>query len=147
MKRRKSVIEFDRAIWESDRVMVYGLDDQGTIFEVDGEVTLDPAEAVAMMIHRRIDGPWHIPLDPSAMSVVPERCLYWLSGGDREWALQEHYCQPWSACCPEFCDRWGDQVRAVISGSATLGDVRDGFRSGLNLHVIYDWCISRGFVR
>lgn len=147
MKRRKSVIDFDRSIWESDRVMIYDLDDHGVIFEVDGEVTLDPAEAVAMMMHRRIDGPWHITLEMPAATVVPERSLYWLSGGDREWALLENYSLPWPTCCPDFCERWGEEVTRVVADSATLGDVRDGFRSALGLHTIYDWCIARGFVR
>lgn len=147
MKRRKSVVEFERAIWQSDRVCVYDLDDQGLIYEVDGEATLDPAEAAAMMIHRRIDGPWHIPVGGSAGQVVPERCLYWLSGGDREWSLLEHYSCPWSACCPEFCERWGGEVSRVAAGSATLGDLRDGLRSAVGLHLLYDWAISRGFVR
>jgi hypothetical protein len=147
MKRRKSVIESEKVIWEDDRVRIYTLEDKDVIFEVDGDVTLDVAEAVAMMIHRRVDGPWSLDASTFDRGVSPDRCLYWLSGGDREWSLMEHYCLPWFDCCTDICEKWGDSVRAVVQSASTLGDIRDGLRSTASLPDIYDWCIGRGFAR
>lgn len=147
MKRRKSVVEHERVLWQSDRVGIYEFAGGGYMYEVDGEVTIDPAEAVAMMMHLRVDGPWHLEVGGSRVDSVPERCLYWLSGGDTEWVLLEHYRLPWPACYPDFCERWGAQVAAVAESSRTLGDIREGFRSRLGLVLLYDWCVSAGLVR
>jgi hypothetical protein len=147
MKRRKQADCSETMVHDSPRVKVHSLGDT-LIFEVDEDVTQDVAEAVSMIMHNRIEGSfWSIPTDGLAELVDPERALYWLSGGDREWSLLEHYSQPWPSCSQDFRDKWSETVTRIVMQSKTLADIRAGFRRELTLHRIYDWCISRGLVR
>ena len=126
---------------------VYNVDGEA-IFEVGGDVTPDLAEAVALAMRDRVGGEfWDLRTADLGRTVSPERCLYWLSGGDKEWSPLEHYLHPWFTCCGDFCAKWGRDVADIVDKSATLGEVRDGFRDRLNLHVIYDWCVGRGHIR
>ena len=147
MKRRKQTTCSETTVYDSPRVKVHSLDGS-FIFEIDEEVTQDAAEAVSMIMHNRIEGAfWSIPMNGPAEQIVPERALYWLSGGDKEWSLLEHYSMSWPTCCRDFCDKWSEVVHRIVLQSHTLADIREGFRKELGLHRIYDWCISRGLVR
>jgi hypothetical protein len=37
-------------------------------------------------------------LEISTENITPERSLFWLTGGDKEWRTMEYYNTPWCDC-------------------------------------------------
>ena len=89
---------------------------------------------------------WSIEVEHNT-AIDPEKCLYWLSGGNKEWFLLEHYNKPWVECYLDFQEEFGFMVVEIIKRSKTLGDIRNGFNKYLNLPTLYDFAISKGHVK
>ena len=119
-------------------------------FEIGGEVTFDVAEAVAIMM-RVID--WSSPvwtiglsdIDTSKMS--PERALYWLSGGNTEWKSLDNYDRPWCECYLDFQEEFGGLVYNIITNSSNMMDIRNAYVDKLGLTTLYEFALSKNFVR
>ena len=119
-------------------------------FEIGGEVTFDVAEAVAIMM-RVID--WSSPvwtiglsdIDTSKMS--PERALYWLSGGNTEWRSLDNYDRPWCECYLDFQEEFGSLVYNIITNSSNMKDIRNAYVDKLGLPVLYEFALSKNFVK
>ena len=119
-------------------------------FEIGGEVTFDVAEAVAIMM-RVID--WSSPvwtigisdIDTSKMS--PERALYWLSGGNTEWKSLENYDRLWCECYLDFQEEFGGLVYNIITNSSNMMDIRNAYVDKLGLTTLYEFALSKNFVK
>jgi hypothetical protein len=60
-------------------------------FEIGKELTTDIGEAVSILI-RSCDSSnqiWNIEIEISTENITPERSLFWLTGGDKEWRTME----------------------------------------------------------
>ena len=118
------------------------------LFEIGDETTTDVAEAVAIMMRYDVgNNIWNSHIVINSDSVEPRRSLYWLSGGDNEWMTLENYNKPWQYCDLEFQEEFGFMIISIVKKSKTLGDIRDGFMKYLNLPTLYEFALSREFIR
>ena len=147
MRKRRDNTKDSFIVFKSNNVKIEIEPNQEIFFEIRNEVTSDLAEAIAIMIRMDIDGLWNIQLDQKLLMISPERCLYWLSGGNKEWVTLDHYNRSWSECYMDFEEEFGDTVMNIINNAQKLGDIKKGFIKYLNLPILYDFAISRGFVK
>jgi len=119
-------------------------------FEIGSEITTDIAEAVAIMMRSKNnieDKIWSQKFDINFESIEPKRALYWLSGGDVEWIGGKNYSVNWRQCDLDFQEEFGFMVISILQKSKTLDDIRKGFIKYLNLPVLYEFALSRGFIK
>lgn len=146
-KKHFTKIQNDEASIESSFVRI-NLEINGqSFFEIGNELTTDIAEAVAIMMRKKIDDSiWSKDFSIDYETIEPRRALYWLTGGDNEWISLHNYKQPWSKCDLDFQEEFGFMIISILKKSKTLGDIRDGFIRYLNLPVLYEFALSRNFV-
>ena len=118
-------------------------------FEVGSEITTDIAEAVAIMLRiQNIDESiWSKELPIKIEDVEPRRALYWLSGGDKEWISKQNYNRPWSECDIEFQEEFGFMIMSILKKAKNLNDIRNGFVRYLNLPVLYEFALSKNYIK
>jgi len=152
MKRKKSLLreEISEIVFSSDRLMI---NKSGNInfFEIGEQITTDIAEAVSMMIIKGVDmnDPiWKVEIkDYDFNNIIPERSLFWLTGGYKEWDNMINYNRPWSDCYLDFQEEFGFLVINGVKRHKRLKDIRDYFLRYLNLPVLYDFAVSKNFIR
>lgn len=119
-------------------------------FEVGNEITCDVAEAVAMLM-RKVDWAsdvWDIEVsDSNSDSIVPERTLFWLTGGYSEWRTLDNYNRPWCDCYLDFQEEFGELVYNIATRTKSLREIRDNFVRHLNLPTLYEFALERDFIR
>ena len=145
MKRRREVICNNTLLFGNNIVRI--TKSKELLFEIKNEVTTDLAEAVAIMMRMDIKNIWDIELEKDIISIEPAKCLYWLSGGDKEWLTLDHYNKPWVNYYLQFQEEFGFMVIEIIKNAKAVGDIRDGFIKYLNLPTLYDFAISQEMVR
>lgn len=121
-----------------------------TLFEVGDIITTDLAEGIALMLINNDlvnENYWRTKVTENIEEIEPRRALYWLSGGDREWLTMENYQKNWSECEWDFQERFGYTIIEIIEKSSTYEDIKNGFLKKLNLSTLYDFALSRNFVR
>lgn len=117
-------------------------------FEVSNEITTDLAEAVAIMMKSNIDdNMWEKEIDCDINEICPSKCLYWLTGGIKEWRNLDNYKKPWSECNLDFQEEFGLMIISILKKSKKLKDIRDGFKKYLSLPILYDFAISRDLIK
>lgn len=144
MKKRRDVID-DVIIFSNNTVKI-AIETNEMCFEIKKEITTDIAEAVAIMMTMDIEGLWNIEVNHN-YDIDTEKCLYWLSGGNKEWSTLEHYNQSWVDCYYDFQDEFDHIVRNAVNKSNTLGDIKKNFMKYLSLPILYDFAVSKGLVR
>lgn len=128
-------------------ILVISKEENEYFFEIGNDITSDIAEAVSIMM-RKIDwksGVWNLELD--VIDIVPEKTLFWLSGGYSEWRTLENYNRPWSDCYLDFQEEFGSLVFNITKRSKTLGEIRDNFIIHLGLPILYEFALSKGLIR
>jgi len=151
MKRRKTSIKAKGAfdVYVDDIVKI-SKEENEYFFEIGKDLTSDIAEAVSIMM-RTID--WNNPVwdleinDIDYSNVMPDKSLFWLSGGYEEWRILENYNKPWCECYLEFQEEYGVLIMNIIKRSKTLKEIRVNFLKHLSLPILYDFAISRNMVR
>ncbi len=120
-------------------------------FEIGSEMTTDVAEAVSIFM-RNID--WNDPIWNTAVNekmiyenITPEKSLYWLTGGVKEWSSLNHYNRPWCDCYLDFQEEFGFLIVNIVKKSKTLLDIRNSFMKYLNLPILYNFAISRNMIK
>lgn len=114
-------------------------------------ITNDYLEAVSALMKLKnlinYDDLWNIEINKQMKeSVSINKCLYWLTGGDREWIINKRYNQRWSEICDVFIDQYSDIINEVICDSNTLNDVRVHLIKDLNLPVLYEFSLDKGLI-
>lgn len=151
MKRKKLLLEGDpsKTIFSDGKIKV-SKNDFGLFFEVGLEITQDLAEAVAIMM-REVDFKndiWNFEIgDVKVEEIVPEKSLFWLTGGYNEWRSLEHYNRPWCDCYLEFQEEFGFIIINTVRRSKKLFEIRDNFLKYLNLPVLYDFAVSKNLIK
>ena len=149
MKRRKDVIENVSLVFKDNIIEVFKQVNQNQLFfEIGNEITNDVAEAVSIIMKTtniKKSEIWNIEIKNPIID--PLKCLYWLTGGDKEWISLEHYKSQWCFCHTDFEDEYNHIILHIMNKSKTLGDVRNGFNRYLNLPILYDFAISKGLVK
>ena len=150
MKKRKLTTDYDERLKNHSNFVSITTEVTGqTFFEIGNEITTDLAEAVSIMM--RLNGMdekiWEKEIVGNIDEVCPEKCLYWLTGGIKEWKNLDNYKRPWSECNLLFQEEFGFMVMKILRRSKKLKDVRDGFRKHLDLLTLYDFAISQNLIK
>lgn len=151
MKKKKVLLrnELSQIVFNDDRVVVSSFGHE-LIFEIGNEITNDVAEAVSILMRRLDfnDDIWKTELKNIVVdNITPEKSLFWLTGGYKEWKKLENYKKPWNECYLDFQEEFGFMVIRSVKRAKTLKDIRDGFLRYLNLPVLYDFAVSKNLVR
>ena len=151
--KRKKVITKERetsvVIYSSDKIRVSKELNGELFFEIENEVTSDMSEAVAMSMSFGIkdelffDTKFNININ----KISPDKALYWLTGGDTEWVVKKHYNKAWSDVYLTYQEEFGLQIINIFKKSNTIGDVRNGFIKHMNLPTLYEFSLSKGFIK
>ena len=149
MKRKRVIVSDGKIIHDGNAVRIVQEINGEMFFEIGNEITSDIAEAVAIMLRnnkiKQIT--WDVEVSYSNSNISPDKCLYWLSGGDREWSSLKNYNRSWSEVYMLYNKEFGDRVIDILNESKTLGDVRDNFIKYLNLPTLYEFALSKKFVK
>lgn len=119
-------------------------------FEFDDYVTEDVAEAVAIMMrNKNVDKSfWDKKINQNdSITIDPRKCLYWLSGGDREWVKLSNYNTTWSECESQFEEEFKYLIKWIVNRSKTLGEIKNLFIEYLNLPTLYEFALDRGIIK
>jgi hypothetical protein len=151
MKKRKDLLEkIGTKIIFNDDTRKISIEGNEWFFEIGKELTTDITEAVSILMREcdNNDQVWDIEIKKiNTSDITPEKCLYWLTGGHKEWKSLENYNKPWCDCYLEFQEEFGLVILNAIRLSNTLGDVRNYFIENLNLPVLYDFALSKNLIR
>jgi hypothetical protein len=151
MKKKKVLIknELSEIILDKERLTISKFKNKW-MFEIDKDITNDIAEAVSILMKRfDNDNPiWEMDIyDFKTEDITPEKSLYWLTGGYKEWEKLENYKKPWYDCYLDFQQEFGLIVIDIIKDAKKLSDIRDGFRKYLNLPTLYEFALGKDLVR
>lgn len=151
MKKKKVLLrnELSQIVFNDDRVVISNFGDEW-IFEIGNEITNDVAEAVSILMRRLDfnDPVWKTEVKNVVVeNITPEKSLFWLTGGYKEWEKLENYKKPWSDCYLDFQEEFGFLIVRSVRRAKNLKDIRDSFLKYLNLPVLYDFAVSKDLVR
>ena len=113
-------------------------------------ITSDLAEAISILLTTLdYNHPiWKLQIDNLDLeAIVPEKALYWLSGGHKEWSTLEHYAKTWSECYLDFQEEFGFMIIRSLKKSKNFEEIRDYFLKYMNLPILYDFAISKNLIR
>ena len=150
--KKKKVITKERetsvVIYGSERIRVSKELNGELFFEIENELTSDLSEAIAIIINKGInDGNfWKTTFNIDMNNISPDKTLYWLSGGDKEWITRTHYSKSWSDVYLTFQEEFGMVIFNIVSKSKTFGDIRKEFVKKLNLPTLYEFSLEKGFI-
>jgi hypothetical protein len=148
MKKKKFEIETEvsKLIYSDDKIKI-SKSDTNYFFELSNGITGDIAEAVAMLMKTTpdISKVWNIEIYGD-IEIDPEKALYWLTGGSKEWDGLEHYKKPWCDCYIDFQMEFGTTVVSIVEKSRNLGDIKKMFIKYLNLPTLYEFALSKSYI-
>ena len=144
MKKRKVVTMKPFNILDNEDIKISKYRDD-FLFDINGKITDDVAEAVAIMIYQ------NIPSDNNAWStnikqvnlfeIDPKRSLYWLSGGDIDWS-SNNYRKEWHECVGEFSEKFSETVLEMVQRSNNMFELREKFQKDLNITILYEFALE-----
>lgn len=151
MRKKKTLLkEIGTKIIYDDKTIIISREGNEWFFEIGKELTTDLGEAVSLLLRNcdASDEVWKTDIkEMNIDNISPEKSLYWLTGGEREWKTLENYNRPWCDCYLDFQEEFGLLVISIIKRSKTLEDMRKHFIEYLNLPVLYDFALSKNFLR
>ena len=151
MRKRKTLLkEIGTKIIYDDNTTIISREGNEWFFEIGKEMTTDLGEAVSLLLRNcdASDEVWKTDIkEINIDNISPEKSLYWLTGGEKEWKTLENYNRPWCDCYLDFQEEFGLLVVSIIKRSKTLEDMRKHFIEYLNLPVLYDFALSRKLLR
>lgn len=151
MRKKKTLLkEIGTKIIYDDNTIIISREGNEWFFEIGKELTTDLGEAVSLLLRNcdASDEVWKTDIkEMNIDNISPEKSLYWLTGGEKEWKTLEHYNRPWCDCYLDFQEEFGLLVISIIKRSKTLEDMRKHFIEYLNLPVLYDFALSRKLLR
>ena len=151
MRKKKTLLkEIGTKIIYDNNTIIISREGNEWFFEIGKELTTDLGEAVSLLLRNcdANDEVWKTDIkEMNIDNISPEKSLYWLTGGEREWKTLENYNRPWCDCYLDFQEEFGLLVISIIKRSKTLEDMRKHFIEYLNLPVLYDFALSRKLLR
>lgn len=151
--KKKKVITKERdtsiVIYGSDRIKVRKELNGELFFEIENELTSDLSEAVAMSINFGVNDDifFNTEFNININNISPDKALYWLTGGDVEWISKKHYNKSWSDVYLIYQEEFGLSIINIIKKSNTIGEVRNGFIKYMNLPILYEFSLNKGFIK
>ena len=151
MRKKKTLLkEIGTKIIYDDKTIIISREGNEWFFEIGKELTTDLGEAVSLLLRNcdASDEVWKTDIkEMNIDNISPEKSLYWLTGGEKEWKTLENYNRPWCDCYLDFQEEFGLLVVSIIKRSKTLEDMRKHFIEYLNLPVLYDFALSKKLLR
>lgn len=150
MKRKKLMVkEKEIIIYNSNKIRVSKELNGELFFEIQNELTSDLSEAIAMSINFGLneDSFLNTEFNININNISPDKTLYWLSGGDKEWVTKQHYSKSWSEVYLTYQEEFGLTIINIIKKSKTFGDVRNAFLKHLGLPTLYEFSLQKGFIK
>jgi hypothetical protein len=132
-----------------DVVRIIEKEDNLIFFEIEEIITEDTAEAVAILMRTNYvsQSVWLKEININLDSIDPRKCLYWLTGGDKEWIKLDNYNKEWNECDHIFAEEFEFVIRWILKKSKNLKDVKDSFIEHLNLPVLYEFALSKNLIK
>lgn len=132
-----------------DVIRIIENDNGQTFYEIEDVITQDVAEAVSILMRTPgVDNKiWMKEINVDLDLIDCRKCLYWLSGGDKEWIKLSNYKKPWIECDNYFKEEFEFVVRWILKKSKNLKDIKESFIEHLNLPTIYEFALSKNLVR
>ena len=113
-------------------------------------VSFDVIESVAAFMKvddiQKDDTFWDIKFNKQWNS-SPEKALYWLTGGNKEWIEGNNYKYSWGEVYHIFLYKYSDIIYDIIDKANTLGDIRKGFNKRLSIQKLYEFALDNGLVK
>lgn len=147
MKRKKLLLSEKQNIIFSDQKIKISKLENRLLFEIGKEITDDVAEGVSLllMIGEKRPEIWNI--DITSEEISPHRSLFWLTGGVKEWKIQNNYTKSWSDSYLDFQEEFGLLILNIVKRSKKLSDIKNDFENYLNLPILYDFALSKNLVK
>jgi len=149
MGKRRSTKENLIKVEDSSNFVKFIPSNEQVFFEFDNFVSEDICEVVAIMMNKtEVDNQfWSQKIQKNTVEIEPRKCLYWLTGGDREWIKLSNYLKPWNEAEEEFENEFKFVIKWIVNRSTTLGDIRDNFIKYLNLPILYEFALEQGIAK
>jgi hypothetical protein len=151
MKKKKNPFQekmtHQDVLLDQDRVTINQSEDI-TYFQIGYQITDDLAEAVSIMMRiiNENDPIWNIKIK-NKHDIDYKKSLYWLSGGDEEWVNLPHYNQSWIDCNDLYVEEFKQEIENIINESVTFKDIKQKFKSKLNMFKMYDFAIANNLIK
>jgi len=148
MKRKKVATMRSFDFW-SDNLIKIDKEGNNYYFEIGNNITTDLGEAVSIMMKfKKWDSKfWELELkDIDYYNIVPEKSLYWLSGGDLEWKIMNNYKKDWKDCSSLYQEKFGITIINILQESKTLNDIKNKFLKNLNLPILYEFALENNII-
>jgi len=116
-------------------------------------MSYDIGESVAAIMRvksiKNDDSIWSLMINEEKQyDVDAEKCLYWLTGGDKVWRNENRKFKfSWGECNNLFIEEFSNIIYDIIDESRTLGDIRAYFRKCLNLQVFYEFALEKNLIK
>lgn len=148
MRKRRDLIENINFLFKSNVVKITKEQNQELFFEIKNEITSDVAEAVSIMLILNLKSKdiWDIEINKN-LNIDTSKCLYWLSGGNKEWIMLDNYKGTWVDYHSIFQGEFDLIINDIINNAKNLGEIRNGFIKHLNLPIIYEFAIANNLIR
>jgi hypothetical protein len=148
MKKKKVLVENLGEVVLSDSFVRVTKYKNQYFFEIGKDITSDLGEAVAILMRNKTDDNsiWELEIKDMNLDIDPEKALFWLTGGYKEWRSLEHYNRPWVDCYLEFQEEYGFIIYNSIKRAKKLNDIKKAFLKYLNLPTLYDFSISKNLI-
>ena len=146
-KRLFTESEISNLVFSDEKIKI-SKNGEEYFFEIGNEITSDVAEGVSIMMKLcdTKSEAWNLEIINQS-EITPEKSLFWLTGGHTEWKSLENYNRPWCDCYLEFQEEFGFLVVNLVKKSKTLLDVRNSFVKYLNLPTLYDFAVSKSYIK
>lgn len=149
MKKVKVQLINPNNVWDDNLIKIGDVEGE-YYFEIMGETTKDISEAIALLLRLKRNYNqeiWNLEVPKiNLYNIEPYKCLYWMSGGDLEWINGHNYKKLWSECYLSFQEEFGETIINIIEKSKTLNDIKEGLLSKVNLPILYEFSLKKGFV-
>jgi hypothetical protein len=118
-------------------------------FEIKNELTADLSEAIAIAIIYGINDNnfWNTTFQVDINNISPDKTLYWLSGGDKEWISKDNYTKSWSEVYLAYQEEFGLTIINIINKAKTFADIKKAFIKKLNLPTLYEFALDKGYLK
>ena len=150
MKRKKELLKSELDSVFVSKKLVIKKEGNEWFFEIGKEMTNDLSEAVTIMMRvcKPGDSAWDLEINNTNIeNITPEKSLFWLTGGTQEWRNLENYNRPWCDCYLDFQEEFGVLIYNIVEKSKKMIDIRNSFVRYLNLPLLYDFALSKDFIR
>jgi len=145
MKKKKVDIMRNFDLW-SDNFIKIDKEGEYYYFEIGNHITTDLAEAIAIIMKYKnnIDSKfWDLEIkNIDYYGIDPVKSLYWLSGGEVEWKINNNYKKNWIDCSSLYQEEFGIKIISILKKSKNMKEIRNGFLKYLNLPTLYEFALE-----